>query len=203
MSKIRPRVFLSYGKENSDEALMLYKQLMVYGADVWFDKESLLGGQRWKTEITSAIETSRYFLVLLSTKSVTRKGFINREITTALEILQEFPDNETFIVPARLDDCRPSHKLLNELQWINLYPDWNKGLFEILRAVGLSEISKKYSPFDISICPQCGASEFIIKKVVVGGWNLGYDLVCNRCKWSYDLGEPDPKTMQQLFEKFR
>jgi len=74
---------------------------------MWLDTESLLPGDRWKDKIQDAIENSNYFIAMLSTRSVNKKGFVQKELKTALEVLDLFPSSERFILPVRLDDCKP------------------------------------------------------------------------------------------------
>jgi TIR domain-containing protein len=65
------RVFISYAREDSDEALRLYNDLKAH-TDLrpWLDKKDLLPGQKWQLEIRNAIHNSRYFIVLFSSVSV-------------------------------------------------------------------------------------------------------------------------------------
>jgi hypothetical protein len=42
-----------------------------------------------------------------------------REIKDALDILQEKPDSDIYLIPVRLEDCTASESL-SELQWVNL-----------------------------------------------------------------------------------
>ena len=60
------------------------------GIDVWFDKYPLRGGQRWTVEVRKATKGCRYFLALLSSKSVSKRGCVQKELTDALNLLDEF-----------------------------------------------------------------------------------------------------------------
>src|SRR4051812_29108274 len=132
------RVFLSYAHEDLEAARRLYHELNSYPAvDVWFDKESLSPGQRWEEAIRRAIRDSRYFLLLLSRSSTVKKGFYQKEVRLALEVLEEYPDDEIFLVPVRLDECEPHIGRLNALQYVDLFPDWNSGVARIVRGLQL------------------------------------------------------------------
>jgi hypothetical protein len=135
MPKSPPTVFISYAREDLRAAQKLYNDLKRAGANSWLDKESLLPGQRWKVEIKRAIKRSRYFLAVLSSNSVSRRGYVHKEVAAALEILDEFPESQIFIIPVRLDDCSPSHERLRDLQWVDMFPSWNDGVEKILRAI--------------------------------------------------------------------
>jgi len=129
--------FISYAHEDFEAARRLYRDLKQAGLDVWFDKESLLPGQRWKVAIKQAIKNSRYFLALLSSHSVTRAGFVHSELAEAMEVLDDFPESDIFIILVRLDDCKPSHEKLRDLHWADMFPKWEDGLARILRSMGV------------------------------------------------------------------
>lgn len=124
-------VFISYAREDSDVAARLYMALRDAGFDVWFDLESLRPGERWKRIIAEAIKKSNAVIALLSTRSVGKRGYVQKEIRHALEVVDQMPDSEIFLIPARLDDCQPGHEALYELQWIDLFPVWDDGLRKI------------------------------------------------------------------------
>ena len=125
------QVFISYAREDSDAAAKLYLALRELGFDVWFDQESLRPGERWKVRIAQAIRRSDAVIALLSTNSVGKRGYVQKEIRHALEVVDQMPDSVIFLIPARLDDCRPSHEAMYELQWIDLFPVWEVGLKKI------------------------------------------------------------------------
>ncbi|MGC1931965.1 MAG: toll/interleukin-1 receptor domain-containing protein, partial [Candidatus Nitrosopolaris sp.] len=99
-------VFLSYAREDSDAAKRLYEDLKNDGLSPWLDKESLLPGQNWEIEIRKAIKNSRYFIALLSSNSVDKRGFVQKEFKFALEVLDEVPESQIFVIPARLNECK-------------------------------------------------------------------------------------------------
>ena len=128
------KIFLSYAHGDYSHARRLYDKLdSIPEVNVWFDKESLSPGQKWELEIRKEISSSRFFLLLLSNHSTKKKGFYQREIREALKILDEYPDNEIYLVPVRLDNCRPHFEQLNALQYVDLFPDWDAGFQKILK----------------------------------------------------------------------
>lgn len=141
------RIFLSYAHEDLDKALKIYHALNSYpGVDVWLDKESLLPGQRWEQAIRQAIRSANYFIVLLSRHSVGKKGFYQREIRLALEVLDEYPDDHIFLIPARLEECELHFERLLTLQYVDLFPDWNKGISRIEAVLRLHIRGQQSSP---------------------------------------------------------
>ncbi len=128
-------VFLSYCHEDSEVALRLYRDLGERGIRCWLDKEELLPGQRWRETIELAIRQSSHFIALLSAHSVTKEGFVQRELRLALDFLTEMPPDRVFLIPARLNKCVPTHQVLRDLHWVDLFPVYEVGLERILRVL--------------------------------------------------------------------
>lgn len=140
-----PQVFLSYGRVDEEYARRLNQDLRNSGFDTWFDRERLLPGQDWEVEIRKAIKKSRFFIALLSSRSVNRRGFMQRELAQACSILGEFPESAIFLIPARLDDCSlPT--TIERLHWVDLFPSWSDGVEIIKRALSIESPSAKIGP---------------------------------------------------------
>ena len=135
-----PSIFLSYAREDLKDARRVYDFLISAGAKVWFDQEKLPPGSNWKSNIRTAIRDTRYFVALLSDKSVSKRGFVQAEIGNAIESLAEFPDNEIYLIPVRLNDCEPTHPKLCDLSWLDLFPDWHLGLHRLTQAFNLPTV---------------------------------------------------------------
>lgn len=134
------QIFISYAREDSNEAIKLYNSLSnVEGLEPWLDKEKLLPGADWELEINNAMENSKYILLLLSSKSVDKEGYVQKEIYNALERLKHFPPGKIFVIPARIDNCVPRHPQLRKLQWVDLYPNWGEGVVKILKSIRYRE----------------------------------------------------------------
>ena len=146
----RSTVFLSYGREDLPEAEQLYSDLTGAGLSVWFDRESLLPGQQWKPAIRTAIRNSRFFVALMSSRSTTKRGFVNQEFTEAFEVLKEFPEAAVFLIPVRIDDCEPSHRRLMDLHRVDLFPHWEAGLARLLKALDVT-VSRGSPAFQLTI----------------------------------------------------
>jgi hypothetical protein len=133
--KSSPKVFLSYAREDIKSAQHLFNDLRNAGVEVWFDQVSLLPGHKWKVAIQQAIEKNRFFIALLSTKSVNKMGYVQKELKEALDILDQYPESSIFLIPVRLDACNTSYERLRDLQWVDMFPDWNNGLARILKSL--------------------------------------------------------------------
>jgi formylglycine-generating enzyme required for sulfatase activity len=79
-----------------------------------------LPGQDWQLEITKAISQSDVIVVCLSQHSITKEGFVQKEIRFALDRAAEMPEGTIFIVPARLEECEVPHSLV-QWQWLDLF----------------------------------------------------------------------------------
>lgn len=130
-----PTVFLSYAKEDLRSARRLYEALRQEGINVWFDKESLKPGQQFEPTIKLAIRESQYFLALLSSRSISKVGYVNFELYEALEQSKKYPSDVAYLLPVRLDDCTPSHERLLGIQWVDLFDGWKTGVDQLVRVV--------------------------------------------------------------------
>lgn len=129
------KVFISYAREDEETAIRLYHDFKGAGLDPWLDKESLLPGQKWKAAISQAIKDSSFFLALLSSKSLTKRGYIQREWRMGFEVLDTIPRTEIFLIPVRLDDCKPEDEALKDPHWADLFPSYEVGLERILHVL--------------------------------------------------------------------
>jgi hypothetical protein len=67
-----------------------------------------------------------------STRSVRKKGGFQAEIRYALDCARRVPLDEIFVVPVRLDDCPVPRSIQRELQYIDLFPDWPRGVRRLI-----------------------------------------------------------------------
>ena len=103
-----PAVFISYARENKGVAMQLYEDLKDAGVSPWIDVEDLLPGEDWRLGIRRAIENSTFFLALLSVCSLAKRGFVQKELRLAYEVLDELPNGHIFLIPIRLESCDPT-----------------------------------------------------------------------------------------------
>ena len=112
-TKTRPlRVFLCHSSQDKPIVRNLYKRLKAEGwIDPWLDEEKLFPGQDWNLEIEKAVEAADAILVCLSNDSVTKEGYIQRELRYVLDIAEYKPEGTLYIIPVRLEDCKPPRRL--------------------------------------------------------------------------------------------
>ena len=130
-----PRIFLAYVQEDAHTAESLFEDFRKWGFDPWLDRKKLLPGQNWPRAIEHAIETSEFFVACFSCRSVSKKGGFQAEIRYALDCARRVPLEDTFLIPVRLDDCRIPARIRREIQYIDLFPDWERGFRRIVRVI--------------------------------------------------------------------
>ena len=123
-----PTVFISYAREDRRAAEQVVDFLLSEGVKVWVDYLNIRPGEKWAEAIAYAIPRARYFLVLLSNHSLSKKGFVQKEVKTAWEVAEEDPDNEIFVIPARLEDCKIQYTKFSKLNCVDLFPNPETGL---------------------------------------------------------------------------
>lgn len=113
-------VFLCHASEDKPTVRRLAQQLQADGITAWLDEERLQPGQDWQWEIRRAIQASHTFLVCLSSRSVSKTGYLNKEVLQALDIAAEQPEGSIFIIPVLLDPCIVPERL-SRWQWVALH----------------------------------------------------------------------------------
>lgn len=116
------RVFLCHASGDKPAVIELYNRLVKDGVDAWLDKEKLIPGQNWQFEIPKAVKNSDIVVVCLSPHSITKEGFVQKEIKFALDAAEEKLDDTIFIIPARLEICSVPDRI-NMYQWVDLFLD--------------------------------------------------------------------------------
>ena len=130
-----PRVFIAYAKEDAGAALRLYEALGAAGFMPWMDSRKLLPGQNWPRAIESAIENSDFFVACFSSASVLKKGGFQAEIRYALDCARRMPLDEIFLIPVRLDACRVPGSIQREFQYVDLFPNWPRGIRRMVTTI--------------------------------------------------------------------
>ena len=119
---MRPlRVFLCHASQDKPAVRELYNALKAEGwIDPWLDKAKILPGQDWRVVIEKAVEASDVVMACLSCQSVSKEGFVQREIKYACDLASEKPEETIFLIPLRLEDCIVPRGL-RSLQWADYF----------------------------------------------------------------------------------
>lgn len=130
-----PQVFLAYVEEDYAQVQRLCLQLRAQGYEPWLDKKKLLPGQNWPRAIEQAIEISTFFLPCFSNRAGGKRGPFQAELRYALDCAARVPLDEVFIVPIRLEECGVPPRIRRELQYVDLFPDWERGFRRIVETM--------------------------------------------------------------------
>lgn len=129
------KIFISYAKEDITAARHLYRDLLEAGFQPWLDVIDLLPGQKFDSEIRKAIKNCLYFVALVSSNSIEKRGYVQKEIKEALEVLETIPESHVFLIPARLDNSEPVNDKLHSLHWVDMFPSWADGIEKIIKSI--------------------------------------------------------------------
>ncbi len=125
-TKRKLRVFLCYASQDKPIVRDLYRKLSAEPwIEPWLDEERLLPGQDWDLEIEKAVESSDAILVCLSSNSVTKEGYVQKELRKVIDVSLEKPEGVIYIIPVRLDEC-DSPRSLRDRQYIDYFPPRNR-----------------------------------------------------------------------------
>jgi len=125
-------IFLSYAREDESKVEKIYQKLLADGFKPWMDAKDLLPGERWKVRIRDAIRRSNFFLAILTTNSIKRTGFFEKEVDEALDIWLEKSENDIYLIPVRVDDCELPERL-HEFHCADLFKE--HGWTQLIKAL--------------------------------------------------------------------
>jgi hypothetical protein len=130
-----PKVFLAYVVEDAEAVERLYTDLVAHAVDAWMDRKRLLPGQNWPRSIEHAIAVSDFFIACFSQGATGKRGSFQSELRYALDCARRLPLDEVFFIPVRLEECHLPARIVREFQYVDLFPNWEKGLHRILAAI--------------------------------------------------------------------
>jgi hypothetical protein len=147
------KIFISYASGDRAEAQKLHLYLASQGTDPWIDTENLLPGQDWKMEISKALDETDLILLCLSKKSVSKEGYVQKEMRLALDRALEIPPGEIFLIPARFEEVDLPYSL-RDFQWVDLYTE--SGMKKLLKSLNLraERIGAKQVTMDGTTAPE-------------------------------------------------
>lgn len=128
-------IFISYVKEDVSEVRSIFQFLKDNGHSVWMDESSLLPGQNWQLKINELIKSCDFFIACMSKRSVTKKGFFQKELKAALDVFAEYPEGKSFFIPLKLEQCHLPESL-SAIQWLDWFsPDSKKKLLDAIAPI--------------------------------------------------------------------
>lgn len=126
------KVFLSYASQDKTSVRELSARLVGEGwIDTWQDEKDLLPGQDWRVKIEEAVEGADVVIIVLSQHSVSKEGYVQKELRYAREIALEKPEDTIFLIPLRLDECEVPRGL-RFYQWVDYFDDKKSASYKAL-----------------------------------------------------------------------
>jgi TIR domain len=142
VAQTRPRVFIAYVEEDLWFAKKLYRAFEESGFRPWLDKKRLMPGQNWPRAIETAIQTSDFFVACFSRRAISKRGSFHSELRYALFCAAKVPLDEIFLVPLRLDDCVVPNRISKQIQYVDLFPDWETGVDRLIAVIKTQDESR-------------------------------------------------------------
>ena len=139
----RLRAFLCHSSRDKPAIRDLCKRLKADNIDAWLDEEKILPGQNWQQEIKKAVRTCDVVVMCLSSRSVNKAGYVQKEMRYVIEVAGEQPEGAIFLIPARLDEC-DLPDAVRAFQWVNLFEDG--GYERLMLSLSKSATDKGVSP---------------------------------------------------------
>jgi class 3 adenylate cyclase len=99
------RAFLCHASEDKEQVGELYEKLRRDGIQAWLDKKDIKGGEEWKLVIEDSVRSSHVVLVCISSRSINKEGYLQKEIRCVLDVADEKPEGAIYVIPVRLENC--------------------------------------------------------------------------------------------------
>ena len=131
----QPRVFIAYVEEDLRTVKRLYRTFAEHGFRPWLDKMKLMPGQNWPRAIETAIQASDFFVACFSRRATSKRGSFHSELRYALACAAKIPLDEIFLVPLRLDDCVVPRRISKQVQYVDLFPNWDGGVRRLIAVI--------------------------------------------------------------------
>jgi len=129
-----PEIYICYSNKDKPYAEEIVTYLEKRDIHCWIAPRDIPSGSSWATAIASAIENSKFLIVIVSANSETPQ--LMREVQSAIS-------SKRTIISFRIEDIAPSGALryfLNDAQWIDAFiPPLQQHLLK------LSEVILRYS----------------------------------------------------------
>ncbi|MFQ5632399.1 MAG: TIR domain-containing protein [bacterium] len=144
--KNKTKIFLCYTRQDETQVKTLYDKLKFAGFRPWMDSVDLAGGKSLAKVIHKEIENSHIFLACLSKHSLSRSGFVRREINIALNALRQLLSDNIKLIPVRLEPLavKDVPEKLQLFQWVDYFEldGWSRLLRAISMALDRQRVTK-------------------------------------------------------------
>ncbi|QOW18485.1 TIR domain-containing protein [Lysobacter ciconiae] len=119
------KVFLNHCAEDKALVTPYFNKLKALGFEPWIDKR-ILPGQDWDEVIQHAFNAADVYLIFMTPRSVSKRGYVQREISDALDKQRYNLPGDIGLIPILLEDCEVPVKILRSHQYIRLPEGWQE-----------------------------------------------------------------------------
>lgn len=127
-------IFFSYAHIDKARVKPVHQIVSNLGFETWIDFDRLTAGQDWNYHITEALTKAELVILFLSHTSVSKRGYVRREINFVLDKIQEKLDSDIYIIPALLDDDAEVPQSLAKYHYISYSdPEFIENLSKAIR----------------------------------------------------------------------
>lgn len=189
------KVFISYAKENKSEALKYFDKLEGLGLEPWLDEKKILPGEKWENAISDAFNNSHVIVLLISSKSVNKRGFVQREANWAMKKLEEKLDNDIYIIPIMIEPCEVPTNISNTIQYID-------GTLQESWMLIISSLKKAAKQYGIPFLPEKEFGPYIVSTETLNDtWSgkPGYDTEIDYPIFKSSLKNIEAKELSNYF----
>lgn len=178
-------IFFSYAREDKCAVDQLYRRFKDHGLCPWMDHppspfqlDGIGVGEEWDTVLRQRIESSSLGLAFMSSKSVIKEGYFQRELRLLLNRQMDQPVGKPYLISVLLDDCTPPDMKVDtfrirDLEW---YPLFQQGVGDLISSVKRLTASVPDSQLRTSTDAEIAASnsQIAFLKSQVGGHEIRY-----------------------------
>ena len=143
VGQTQPRVFIAYVQEDLSLIRKLHRAFEKHGFRPWLDKKKLLPGQNWPRAIETAIQTSDFFVACFSRRATSKRGSFHSELRFALNCAGQVPLDEIYFIPLRLYECVVPHRISRQVQYLDLFPEWDAGVSRVIAVIRAQDQCRK------------------------------------------------------------
>ncbi len=113
-------IFISYAREDHSQASKVRDFLLNNSFHAWMDTYDILPGEKWDHKILEGLHGADFILLCLSNNSVTKRGYLQKEVKQAVELSKNMLDTDIYLIPVRFDNC-VIPRSISEYQWVDLF----------------------------------------------------------------------------------
>lgn len=119
------KIFLNHTAEDKALVMPYFHKLKALGFEPWIDNR-ILPGQDWDEVIQRAFNAADVYLVFMTPRSVSKRGYVQREISDALDKQKYNLPGDIGLIPLMLEDCEVPVKISRSHQYIHLPEGWHE-----------------------------------------------------------------------------